>query len=538
MRFRIAKSVLALAACLPTLAPAQQSAAVMALPHHEGGWELSVGGAGVYLDRPLAQWVQVTYAKTARLALGGIVRIGYHFSNTWGISAGSFVGRSTPATIVQPFMSITWTPNLDSRSSPFILGGVGGTLTSWTDTSCAGKSCKITGIGAHIGVGIRQALSENLALLVEARGQYERYDKASIANPVFNGTGIVGLSWFFGGRHGAAPMVAQAPPAAAPAPAAVPAAPPAAAPQAMSLEISPAADTLVALGLTQPLSVTARDANNNEIAGPEVTWGSSNPSIVSVNSSGLATAVRSGTATITASAGGQTATASVTVRPVVVAVSVTPANATITAAGGRQQFTAQATDTNGNPVTGRVITWDASAPNVAALSPSGLATGVGNGAALINATVDGMTGTAALTVNLPPAVTAAPAAAPAAPAAPNATLPAVNATVVVKNVNFRPNSARLPPEALANLDVLAAAMQDVRNARWEIGGYTSSMGDAARNLALSRRRALAVRAYLVRQGFPPARLVAVGYGAQNPIASNATAVGRLQNMRVEIKRLQ
>ena len=81
-------------------------------------------------------------------------------------------------------------------------------------------------------------------------------------------------------------------------------------------------------------------------------------------------------------------------------------------------------------------------------------------------------------------------------------------------------------------------MQDVRNARWEIGGYTSSMGDAARNLALSRRRALAVRAYLVRQGFPPARLVAVGYGAQNPIASNATAVGRLQNMRVEIKRLQ
>jgi outer membrane protein OmpA-like peptidoglycan-associated protein len=252
-----------------------------------------------------------------------------------------------------------------------------------------------------------------------------------------------------------------------------------------------------------------------------------------VNASGLATAQRNGTATVTASAGGQTATASVTVRQLVTSVAVTPANATISAAGGKLQFTAQATDASGRPVTGRVIYWADSVPNVATLSGTGQATAVGNGAALILATVDGVTGSTMLTVAL-----AAPAPAPAlaAAAAPIA-LPEVGATLVLRNVIFRPNSAVLPPEAQPDLDAVAQAMQAIPNARWEIGGYTSDMGNATRNQLLSRRRALAIRAYLVRQGVPATRLAAVGYGPQNPVASNANAAGRRQNMRVEIKRL-
>jgi outer membrane protein OmpA-like peptidoglycan-associated protein len=216
----------------------------------------------------------------------------------------------------------------------------------------------------------------------------------------------------------------------------------------------------------------------------------------------------------------------------IASVSVSPPTASINAAGGRVPFTAQATDANGRPVTGKVITWTLSAPAVASLSPTGVATAVANGTAQITATVEGRAGSAVLTVAIPRR--AAPAPAPVAAAA----LPAVNATVVLRNVIFRPNSAVLPPEALGDLDAVAQAMKAIPNARWEIGGFTSNMGTATRNQLLSRRRALAVRNYLVRQGVRAASLSAVGYGPQNPVASNATVAGRRQNMRVEIKRLR
>jgi outer membrane protein OmpA-like peptidoglycan-associated protein len=162
---------------------------------------------------------------------------------------------------------------------------------------------------------------------------------------------------------------------------------------------------------------------------------------------------------------------------------------------------------------------------VATLGPGGVLTAVANGTTTVSATVDGVTGTAVLTV----ALATAPAVA----------LPAVGAApTVLKSVNFRPNSAVLPAEALDELDAVAQAILAIPNSRWEIGGYTSTMGNAARNQLLSRRRALAVRAYLIRQGVPAARLAAVGYGPNNPIASNATVAGRRQNMRVELKRLR
>ena len=311
---------------------------------------------------------------------------------------------------------------------------------------------------------------------------------------------------------------------------------------AATLAVAPSAATLTGIGQTQQLAVTAQDADNNPIANPPVTWSSSNAAVVSVNASGMgtavATALRNGTATITASASGHTATTTITVAQAIASLTVTPATVTLNAAGGRVQFTAQAMDANGRPVTGRVVAWTVGAPGVATLSPAGLATAVGSGTAQITATVEGKTASATLTVVLPVRVAAAPAAAPAAPALPTAELPAVNATLVLRNVSFRPNSARLPPEALGNLDAVAQAMKAIRNARWEIGGYTSNMGDPAKNQTLSRRRALAVRNYLVRAGVRAASLMAVGYGPQNPIAPNTTVAGRRQNMRVEIKRLR
>ena len=67
----------------------------------------------------------------------------------------------------------------------------------------------------------------------------------------------------------------------------------------------------------------------------------------------------------------------------------------------------------------------------------------------------------------------------------------------------------------------------------EIAGYTDNTGDANVNLALSRKRAEAVREVLIKAGVNRGMLIAKGYGSADPIASNDTAEGRLRNRRIE-----
>jgi hypothetical protein len=63
------------------------------------------------------------------------------------------------------------------------------------------------------------------------------------------------------------------------------------------------------------LSAVARDANGNVLTGRTITWSSGNSSVATVSSSGLVSALVAGTVTITASCGGATGTANVTVNP-------------------------------------------------------------------------------------------------------------------------------------------------------------------------------------------------------------------------------
>ena len=101
------------------------------------------------------------------------------------------------------------------------------------------------------------------------------------------------------------------------------------------------------------------------------------------------------------------------------------------------------------------------------------------------------------------------------------------------NVLFRSNGAHLLPAAMSRLDevasVLAAQEQNV-----VVEGFTDSKGPPWSNVDLSRRRAEAVRAYLVSRGCRPERIVARGLGPDRPIADNATGEGRANNRRVEI----
>jgi hypothetical protein len=88
----------------------------------------------------------------------------------------------------------------------------------------------------------------------------------------------------------------------------------------------------------------------------------------------------------------------VTPPPTVATVTVTPRAATILA-GAQKQFSATAKDSSGNVMTGVSFTWSSGTPSVATVSTTGLATGVSQGTAQVNATANNVTGSATLTVN-------------------------------------------------------------------------------------------------------------------------------------------
>jgi outer membrane protein OmpA-like peptidoglycan-associated protein/uncharacterized protein YidB (DUF937 family) len=101
-------------------------------------------------------------------------------------------------------------------------------------------------------------------------------------------------------------------------------------------------------------------------------------------------------------------------------------------------------------------------------------------------------------------------------------------------VNFASDSAEVPESTAPFLKIAAADLKQLKAGHvLEVAGYTDNTGDAALNLALSQKRAEAVREALIKYGADADMLVAKGYGEADPLASNDTAEGRLKNRRIE-----
>jgi outer membrane protein OmpA-like peptidoglycan-associated protein len=106
-------------------------------------------------------------------------------------------------------------------------------------------------------------------------------------------------------------------------------------------------------------------------------------------------------------------------------------------------------------------------------------------------------------------------------------------------VTFKVNSAVLSPEAKRQLDEFAVKALAAKGYMIEVAGHTDSTGGEAKNIRLSRARADAVVEYLAINHKIPARrfITPLGYGKNEAVADNTTAVGRAQNRRVEVKML-
>ncbi len=179
-----------------------------------------------------------------------------------------------------------------------------------------------------------------------------------------------------------------------------------------SVSVSPASASLQT-GQTVQLTATPKDASGNPLSGRVVNWSTSSAAVATVSSSGLVTGGSAGSATITATSEGQSATSAIGVTSVPVAsVSVSPASASVST-GQTTQLTATPRDASGNPLSGRPVSWTTSNGAVATVSSSGLVTGAAAGSATITATSEGKTGTSAITVTSVPvaSVTVSPASA-------------------------------------------------------------------------------------------------------------------------------
>ncbi len=100
---------------------------------------------------------------------------------------------------------------------------------------------------------------------------------------------------------------------------------------------------------------------------------------------------------------------------------------------------------------------------------------------------------------------------------------------------FPHNSNELRKEVLDGLEEIAKYLKAEKNLKVRITGYTDNVGSLTYNLSVSQFRANSVRSFLAGKGIEPERLIAVGLGPKDPIASNDTPEGRERNRRVEIE---
>ncbi|MDD3313246.1 OmpA family protein [Pseudodesulfovibrio sp.] len=106
------------------------------------------------------------------------------------------------------------------------------------------------------------------------------------------------------------------------------------------------------------------------------------------------------------------------------------------------------------------------------------------------------------------------------------------------DIQFDFDKASIRPDSLHLVDAVGEALHtpDLAGKKIIIAGHTDDKGDAAYNLALSKKRADAVKDYLVRTwSIAPELIETAGYGKSRPISTGASDADRERNRRVEIR---
>ncbi|MES2138849.1 MAG: OmpA family protein [Bacteroidota bacterium] len=106
----------------------------------------------------------------------------------------------------------------------------------------------------------------------------------------------------------------------------------------------------------------------------------------------------------------------------------------------------------------------------------------------------------------------------------------------LKGIQFETGKDIIKKTSFTILDKVVDVMKTNPSYKLKIEGHTDDQGDDSKNMALSQKRADAVKAYLVKNGIDSSRVLSsTGFGETKPIGDNKTATGRAENRRVEFK---
>ena len=180
--------------------------------------------------------------------------------------------------------------------------------------------------------------------------------------------------------------------------------PPSNTPTVLSLQVSPGSVS-IAPGSTKQFFATANfsDGTSGDVSNT-VTWTSSDASVASVSTKGLANGVAAGTATITAKTGNAHASATLSIAAAAAnlkSIAVSPASSSMPV-NTSQQFTATGTYNDGSSADlTNVVAWSSSAMGIAKVSATGMVTTVAAGSTNITASLGGVSQSTSLTVTAP-----------------------------------------------------------------------------------------------------------------------------------------
>ena len=108
----------------------------------------------------------------------------------------------------------------------------------------------------------------------------------------------------------------------------------------------------------------------------------------------------------------------------------------------------------------------------------------------------------------------------------------------IKNLNFETGKYEIQSKYFKELENLILLLKEQNKINIEIAGHTDSIGNDKANQILSEKRAISVKAYLVKNLIDSKRITCMGYGEKQPVESNKTEKGREKNRRIEIRILK